>query len=364
MKKIFKRNQKTEIFILPLGVVITRFGSLRSMALVNTSSWLASLSDSERLLYADAYILALQTQLAQAEVRHRRLLKSLGHYDPEDHPDSINGRKILAKRDRYRTCRNCLQTSLKKDVFTCFICHQWGCVKCNTDLKRIEQCMGCYQHICEKCDASVLDDEIDEEVWRCVGCLEARLVVKECKNRMSKLKKGLISRSQAIVSWIVGGFPLDNPENYFRTQDHLLLIDRVLQTTLEEKWDVFLGGCVDEGEADEEILNFFPRKEDDPKPSTVPRGEYCCIVLVPKYRYSPKTIVLVEEIANKVTRKGYEKVFTNKIYGYLAKLLVSSRTTLTVSEVLKYLVDEEYIYQGTVDDIFGKNPEYLQRVFD
>lgn len=334
----------------------------------NTSLWLASLSDSERLRYADAYISVLQTQLAQAEIRHRRLLRSLGYYDPSCHLNSDYGREVLRKRDRYRTCRNCLQTSLKNEVFICDACHQWGCVKCNTELKRIERCMGCYQHVCEKCDASVLDDEIDDredEEWRCVGCHEAASVFRKCKKRMSKFRYGRITRSQAVVSWVVGGFPLDDPENEFRTQDHLLMIERVLQETLDkEKWHIFIGGCVDNGEAHEEILNFFPRKEDDPKPSTVPRGEYCCIVLVPRYEYSRKSVTLVTEIAKKVTREGYEGPVSKKIYEYLAKPLVLSRTTLTVSEVLKFLVEEEYVYQDTVDAAFGENSEFLQMTFD
>lgn len=96
----------------------------------------------------------------------------------------------------------------------------------------------------------------------------------------------------------------------------------------------------------------------------MPRGEYCCIVLVPRYEYSRKSVTLVTEIAKKVTREGYEGPVSKKIYEYLAKPLVLSRTTITVSEVLEHLVEEEYVYQDTVDTAFGENSEFLQMTFD
>lgn len=310
------------------------------------ADWFSLLSIEDQNRLAPSYILLLKQQLAQAEVRHERLMTSLRHYDPEPHPDSISGKMVIAGRYKYRTCRNCLQTSLVDEVWSCDGCLQWGCIKCNRSDKKVIQCEDCHSCVCEKCDAGILDEDLS----CCVGCTETSSILRECARRLKQLKKGEITRSQATIKWIVGGYPLNDPEKDGISQNHWILVDRSLcqKRVVTDSWRIFLQGDED---ADEKL---FEVPEDG-----------CVMVLVPRYHCSPRFVPLVNQLIRKFVPgerfSEYLEVIFNDFRGPY-----QSRFDITTLEVIRTFINsgDEHITEEKLTRVTQEDPEFLQRIFE
>lgn len=298
--------------------------------------WFGSLSKDEQIRLAPSYISVLQQQLAQAEIRFRRAMDCLDYFD-----------QILGRiKNASRVCRNCLQLSKKEEIWKCLGCGAWGCVKCNTSTKKVIPCWFCNLNACERCDPSVLQEIPEEETRICFGCVIVTDIINICNSTMTKLQWGEITRSKAVVTYLITGH---NEEDELLTKKY---VKEILTTYLNQQDYGWF--CLDEGDKGGGIEDFPDVFEDN------------TFLLIPFYQESPWSKALIKEIADRFALVPDRELFMAELWDTLSLGHNLERITLTVEEFLEpFLVtDHQIITDQKWAEVGASHPEFFEKIFD
>lgn len=324
------------------------------------ADYFSTLTSDEQHRLAPAYILLLKQQLAQAEIRHQKLLKALNRFDPEGGVYGYpNLHEFNKKMNKLTTCRNCFIVSPKDKVYFCCWCDQAGCEKCNSETKKVVKCSRCENNVCEKCDAGILfyHDEIMPYTksgknvivkrYECSVCSEVEKISQELETRLEKLQKGEITRSQAVLTWVIGGPPITNPKEPTFSQ---CMVYNTLDHEIHESWAIF-----EPGHEDETYQDF-------------PDSLSYSFIFLPKYSVSPKSRHLVTTIIFLFFDDDEDQqiLYAQRIYEMLDFEGQLSRKSLTAGDIISIFLETEdpNFGQEKVRLIREKNPGFWERVFD
>ncbi len=256
--------------------------------------------------------------LADAKNREKMLLKAVSYYDGvrKDYADSC--------------CRGCFRL-FRFDVKRCHVCPkwEWKCQLCAPE-EQILTCGGCKRNICQRCDPTALPPS-KEGTWTCLGCKCVESIKKECAEKLELLKAGKITRSEAIITWMLGVAP---------NHDDVVLF--IYETLKLDDWFVFVG------DQDCEIETDFPEAED----------QYD-LVITPAYSVSPKSIELAKLVAQKFFPDNPSwNIMLDNMSNESYEM---GRKTYSVKELVRLWVD---CGDMSKEEYEAADPEFLARIFD
>lgn len=305
--------------------------------------WFSSLSIEDQQRLALPYIQLLQQQLAQGNIRFQRLQQSLDQFDdplPYHECPQIS-KYVCVQRLNKKVCRNCFQTSPKEKVWRCRSCSVWGCIKCNRDSKKVVRCDGCKYSICERCDDTVLRKDSEQD-WKCIGCHVSDKIIAECERRTDQLRKGKITRRQAMFLWSKSALSQKSED----------LVYRILGNKLQA-WTICAVGI------DDEYCEDFPDLDD--------LEEFFPFLLCPNYSISLKTTEFIKEIVNKIVPEHLGDYWRNDFITHLDdNPNCIGRFTYYANDLLILICENGFggDFEEKFDLVTETEPEFFQRTFE
>lgn len=319
--------------------------------------WFSTLSKEQQIRYAPSYISLLQEQLAQGNLKYQKLWSQIAIFEKVNRDGQI-------RYYRQKVCRNCLEISSETEVFECGMCGTQGCHRCNTERKRILQCIHCNLFFCEKCDGGFF---IFPDGRYYATFPRSNAIFDAIKEKTEKLTKSEITRKEAIILWSIKDVPGLEKLPFFQKHSSKC-VSHILDSSIQ-----FLEWCCCSFDEVELLKDFSELGGATKKKS---------YMLIPRHHVSPNYITLVDDIYNlfsgcddntsleDTSSEEYSK--TVEIYSSLHQRLYtksnSFRTTLTVGELLEPYFSEDppstFFTKERREEIAKEYPGFFERVFD